>query len=112
MSEDKKSQSGDLFIVDNSDVDWKIERIHQGCKVMEQLNMEKAKQILGDLECRKGLLCVKRGLEDLCRARDTRLETYLECLEEGETCPFSIPFGHGFLCKCPVRMYIKRELGN
>lgn len=29
MSEDKKGQSGDLFIVDNSDVDWKVKRYLQ-----------------------------------------------------------------------------------
>ena len=79
---------------------------------MQQLDMEKIKQMLGDLECKKGFLCAKRGLEALCRAKNTRLETYLECLEEDHTCVFSIPFGHGFLCKCPVRMYIKRELSE
>ena len=79
---------------------------------MEQLDIEKAKQILGVLECSKGLLCVKRGVEALCRARDTRLETYLECLEDDHTCVLSVPFGNGFLCKCPVRMYIKREISR
>ena len=29
MSEDKKGQSGDLFIVDNSNVDWKVKRCLQ-----------------------------------------------------------------------------------
>ncbi len=29
MSEDKKGQSGDLFIVDNSDADWKVKRYLQ-----------------------------------------------------------------------------------
>ena len=29
MSEDKKGQSGDIFIVDNSDVDWKVKRYLQ-----------------------------------------------------------------------------------
>ena len=80
--------------------------------MMEKLDINKIKQILGSLECRKDLLCAKRGLGDLCRTRDTRLETFLECLDDDRSCSFRVPFGNGFLCKCPVRMYIKREIGK
>ena len=79
---------------------------------MEQLDMEKAKQILGDLKCKKELSCVKKGLEDLCRATNIGPKSHLVCLEKDRACTFSLPYGAGFICKCPVRSIIETEQGK
>ncbi len=79
---------------------------------MEQLDIEKAKQILGNLKCERGLNCVNSGLEGICKARDIGLKTFLVCLEEDPSCIFSLSFGGEFFCKCPVRVYIGKELGK
>ena len=79
---------------------------------MEQLDIEKAKQILGNLKCEKGLVCVSLGLEELCKSRDIGLKSLLDCLEKHTSCVFTQPFGYGLMCKCPVRHYIKTELGK
>ncbi len=78
---------------------------------MEQLNMEKAKQILGDLKCGKGLKCVNSGLQGICKAKDIGLKSFLECLEENPyECPFSVSFGRSYFCQCPLRVYIAKKL--
>jgi len=79
---------------------------------MEQLDIEKAKQILGNLKCEKGLSCVNSGLEGICKAEDIGLKPYLVCLEGDQYCTLSLSFLYGFICKCPVRLYIKTELGK
>ena len=78
---------------------------------MEKLNKEYIQQILGDSECQSGLRCVESGLEELCKAKDIGLKSYLVCLEEDEQCSFALTtFGdENWWCKCPARMYIARE---
>ena len=79
---------------------------------MEQLNIEKAKQILGDLNCKKDLLCIRGGFENLCRAAYIGQKSQLMCLEKDRECTFSLPYGAEFMCKCPFRSLIKAELGK
>ena len=67
--------------------------------------------ITGGLKCSKDFKCCKSGFEKLCKVRDGGLEGYLDCLEENsQDCPFSLAFGYGYLCKCPLRIYIARNL--
>ncbi len=73
--------------------------------------MEYAKQIMGDLKCEKGLRCVKSHLKDICKARPIWPGSCLECLEDDpENCTFAIRSGNKWLCKCPLRIYISKEL--
>lgn len=69
------------------------------------------REIVGTLKCPQGFKCCERGFENLCKAQDTSLETFLECLEERpDDCPFSLSFGGVFLCECPLRVYIAKNL--
>ncbi len=79
---------------------------------MEQLDIEKAKQILGDLKCKKELSCVRGEFENLCRVTNIGQKSHLACLEKDRGCTFSLPYGAGFICKCPIRSIIKTELGK
>ena len=79
---------------------------------MEQIEREKAEQLLGNLKCSKGLTCVSQGFEALCRANRMGNVEYLECMEKDQHCSFRLSFGSGFLCKCPIRIYLKQELGK
>ncbi|MBW2174042.1 MAG: hypothetical protein JRF64_05250 [Deltaproteobacteria bacterium] len=78
---------------------------------MEQ-NLEKELQeIIGSITCSKDFKCYKSGFEVLCKARDVGLETFLECLEENpQECPFSKLLAAWYICKCPLRIYIAKEL--
>ncbi len=77
---------------------------------MEQFDIEKAKQILGDRNCTKELKCVNGGLENICKAEDVGVGVYHVCLEKDQHCEFSIRFRARFLCFCPVRIQLSKEL--
>jgi hypothetical protein len=39
------------------------------------------------------------------------LDTYADCLDPSrQTCEFKVPFGHGTFCRCPLRVYIAKNL--
>jgi hypothetical protein len=72
---------------------------------MEQDPEKELKEIIGELECSKGFKCYKSGFENLCKARDIGLETFIECLEEDpHDCPFSMRLHGVDYCKCPLRV--------
>jgi hypothetical protein len=78
---------------------------------MQQDHEKEIKKIAGDLECAKQFKCYKQGLKNLCKAKDVGLETHLECLEEEPfECPLSVHFGGLYYCRCPLRVYIAKEL--
>jgi hypothetical protein len=69
------------------------------------------KEIIGQMQCPKDFICAKNGFEHLCKAKDFGLEKYLDCLEESPSkCKFALSFGKGYLCHCPLRVYISKKL--
>lgn len=71
----------------------------------------KIEEIMGAMRCPKDFRCAKGDTEQLCRAEDYENENYIKCLEEKPSkCVFSIPFGVGGYCKCPLRVYLCKEL--
>jgi hypothetical protein len=80
---------------------------------MEQDYNKEIEKIVGCFECPKDFQCYKSGLEVLCEAHDIGLDTYLKCLEKDpRSCQFSVPFGDGYFCECPLRVYICKKLGK
>jgi hypothetical protein len=55
----------------------------------------------------------KSEFENPCKAQDVGLETFVECLEEHPyDCPFSIPLDGLYYCKCPLCVYIAKDLNK
>ncbi len=78
---------------------------------MEQEQDKELKKVVGGLSCSKDFKCYKQGFETLCKAKDVGLELYLECLEERPyDCPLSVSFGGLYYCRCPLRIYIAKNL--
>jgi len=79
---------------------------------MQQDHEKELREIIGDLECPKGFSCCTDGLENLCKAEDVGMESYLACLEERPfECKFSVSFfGDRYYCECPLRVYIAKKL--
>ena len=72
---------------------------------------KKIEKLMGRMQCPKNFNCAEDGFENLCKAKDDGLEGYLVCLEEeSKNCPFMLDFGSGFLCGCPLRVYICKQL--
>ena len=80
---------------------------------MEQDHDKALKEIMGGIECHKDFTCYKSGFEDLCKAQDIGLESYIECLEKHPfECKFSLSYGGLYYCSCPMRIYIARNLNK
>jgi hypothetical protein len=78
---------------------------------MQEEDRKKIDEIIGGIQCPKNFQCAESELEHLCRAKDTGLEGYLDCLEENPSaCPFALSFGYDHLCQCPLRVYIAKKL--
>ena len=80
---------------------------------MGQEDKEEIEQIMAGMECAKDFECYKSGFEKLGRVKDGGLDNYVWCLEEkgkARDCGFSLWFGDGMLCKCPLRVYIAKKL--
>ena len=78
---------------------------------MNEEQKKRIEEIMGGMECPRGFERCKHGLENLCKAKDGGLPGYAECLEDRQTvCEFKLFFGDGVLCRCPVRVYIVKEL--
>lgn len=79
---------------------------------MEQQVSTEIEKIRDKLECRKDFRCIKADMKVLCEARDVGIESMLECLDENpDECQFSFAFyGYAYLCQCPIRVYLVKEL--
>ena len=72
---------------------------------------EKIEKIMTEFKCPKDFKCYKAGLENICKAKDRGLMSYIDCLEkEPQGCVFAIPYGSEYFCRCPLRVYIVKEL--
>ncbi|MFC1845329.1 hypothetical protein ACFLZ5_11165 [Thermodesulfobacteriota bacterium] len=80
----------------------------EGKKNIEEVLVEK---IVGGMQCPKDFQCTKIGFERLCKAEDIGEESCLECLEKNPLdCPFVIDLRYAKLCRCPLRIYIAKNL--
>ena len=80
---------------------------------MKQNDNKYIEKIIGGMTCPKDFKCYKSGFENLCKAKDGGLKGYLDCLEETpQKCKFALAFGHGYFCRCPLRIYISKGLKN
>jgi hypothetical protein len=67
--------------------------------------------IIGHLKCSKDFKCYKSGFENLCKAEDTGMESFLICLESKPLdCTFAVSFGYKYYCSCPLRVYISKKI--
>jgi hypothetical protein len=71
----------------------------------------KIEKLIDQLSCSKDFRCAQSGFERLCKARDIGLERFLECAEKKAWgCKFAFPFGDAYFCRCPLRVYIAKNL--
>jgi len=80
---------------------------------MDKATRKKIQKIIDGMSCPKNFKCADNPVENLCRAKDLGLKSYLDCLEgRPSACPFAEPFGFGYFCKCPLRVFLSKELGK
>lgn len=70
----------------------------------------KIQKIMRGMQCPKDFECYKSGFENLGRAGIVGDAIMIMCLEEkAKTCNYGLSFGHGYICKCPLRNYIAKN---
>jgi hypothetical protein len=78
---------------------------------MKEDDKKKIEEIIGGMQCPADFKCYKSELENVCKAQDIGLKECLACLEEDPRgCKFALPFGKTYLCRCPLRIYLAKEL--
>ena len=78
---------------------------------MKESHKKQIEKIIKAMECSKDFKCYKSGFTDICKAKDIGRESVLECTGEySYGCEFREYFGGSYYCKCPLRVYIAKEL--
>jgi hypothetical protein len=78
---------------------------------LTQEHKTQIEEIMSSMDCEKDFECYKSGFDNICEAVHRGLDTYADCFDESRTtCKFKVPFGHGTFCKCPLRIYIAKNL--
>jgi hypothetical protein len=73
--------------------------------------MKKIEDLIDGMKCPKDFECYKMGFEKLCEAEDFGLSGFLRCMDKNpDKCKFSAPYGSWYLCDCPLRIYIAKQL--
>jgi hypothetical protein len=77
--------------------------------------VEQYEQVLTEtidhLACPKAFKCCTEGLENLCKAEDVGMQSFVQCLEASPNeCPFSKLLAVSYVCTCPLRVYIAKTL--
>lgn len=68
-------------------------------------------EIISQIKCKKGFSCRKSGFKDICEAKDIGISDSVKCLSTPPgSCEYTFAFGGGYICKCPLRVYISKKL--
>ena len=76
---------------------------------MDKEHEKRIDQLLTDHP--KDCKCYERGVGVRCKAEDVGIEWFVKCLEEDSfTCVFSVRYAYENYCRCPLRVYVAKEL--
>jgi hypothetical protein len=70
-------------------------------------------RLMSNTRCTAHYACLSKEPHELCDAKSIDSDSFLECLDEdGRWCRQSLSYALGeALCKCPIRVYLKRHFG-
>jgi hypothetical protein len=82
--------------------------------MMKEQDRNSIAQIKAGMNCRKNFSCEASGFEQICKAKDAGIDSFLDCLDEENRlgCLFALSFGDGYLCSCPLRVYVGKNLNK
>jgi hypothetical protein len=79
--------------------------------LIDKKHIAKIKKMARKIACSMDFRCYKSDFKDICKAKDIGLQSYILCLDKNpQKCNFSIFFFDENLCKCPMRIYLLKEL--
>ena len=80
---------------------------------MERHDNRLIEKLAAKFQCPKNFKCYRSGFTELCRAQGVDSGKHLECLDgDGPNCMFALRQGDLYLCTCPLRIYLAKELNR
>jgi len=79
---------------------------------MDQDFKEDIEEIVCGMKCPKDFKCHKSGFDNLCKAIDIGEKSFLICLEKKPLACKFISVKRGYVCECPLRIFIAKKLGK
>lgn len=68
-------------------------------------------EIIAQIKCEKDFQCCKSGFKEFCKVKDIGMPNAVQCLSRPSgDCEYSFAFGDGYFCRCPLRVYIAKNL--
>lgn len=69
-------------------------------------------EIMSNMKCNINFVCYKSGFKNLRNTKDIPLESFVECSNNKNAwqCEYAFLFGSSYLCKCPLRVYILKNI--
>ena len=78
---------------------------------MEKDHRKEIEELIGQMQCPKDFKCYKSGFDVLCKAKDVGTKSLLLlCLEENMLQYKFLNVERGYICECPLRNYIAKQL--
>jgi hypothetical protein len=78
---------------------------------MDKEHKKKIEELINDHP--KDCKCYERGVGVRCKAKDVGIEWFVRCLEENALpCVYSVRYANINYCRCPLRVYIAKNLGK
>ena len=83
-------------------------------KSLEEIeSLSELEKIMDGLKCPRDFQCYKSAYNSLDKQTAGDMKSFLFCFKEKlRGCAFSVPSESKSSCKCPLRDYISKELGN
>lgn len=82
---------------------------------MKEVNKYEIEEIMEKMDCPKDFACYKANFENLCEAKDMRIEGFIECgcgscNHSPSDCKFGFDFGYSYFCSCPLRVFVAKRM--
>ncbi|MBC8481751.1 MAG: hypothetical protein H8D47_03705 [Planctomycetes bacterium] len=70
------------------------------------------KQLISKVKsCKRNFACTRAGFNDVPKGSIINGGELVECYEDrAKNCNHSVPYGSGYYCSCPVRLFIASKL--
>lgn len=72
---------------------------------------QKLEETIKGVNCSFSFKCLEKDLEDMPKIEQLGMTDIFECkATEARSCGHAMPFGYSHFCKCPTRLYLKKEV--
>ena len=79
-------------------------------KTIEHDYKKEIEIIMGNMECSEDFACLQSVQYPHCKVKGLKLENAVEVDGNGRSCKFLVSYGDTYYCKCPLNVYLTKNL--